>query len=261
MQTNERLRGAIVSAGLTPADLAERVEVDPKTVERWITTGRAPHRAHRLKAAHILGQDDVYLWPSTANTRQAVSAAQAELVTMYPNRGAVPAEEWFRLAREARESIDLLAFAASFLHDGLPGFAELLADRARAGVRVRLLFGDPASAAVALRGEEEGIGDLLGSRCALSWAYLRALLDTPGIEARQHGATLYNSIFRFDDTVLVNTHAFGAPASHSPVLHIQRIPGGRLHSHYSASFERVWASAMPLTSSPQPPRDGPKAHI
>lgn len=240
MQTNERLRGAIVSAGLTPADLAERVEVDPKTVERWITTGRAPHRAHRLKAAQVLGQDDVYLWPSTANTRQAVSAAQAELVTMYPNRGAVPVEEWFRLAREAKESIDLLAFAASFLHDGMPGFVDLLVERAQAGVCVRLLFGDPDSPAVALRGDEEGIGSLLGSRCSLSWAYLKPHIDVPGIEARQHGATLYNSLFRFDDTVLVNTHAYGAPASHSPVLRIQRIPGGRLFSHYARSFDLVW---------------------
>lgn len=243
MKTNERLRGAIVSAGLTPADLAERVEVDPKTVERWITTGRAPHRSHRLKAAQVLGQDDVYLWPETANTRQAVSAAQAELVTMYPNRGAVPVEEWFRLAREAKESIDLLAFAASFMHDGIPGFTELVAERARAGVRVRLLFGDPTSPAVALRGDEEGIGGLLASRCALSWAYLQPYLATPGIEARQHGATLYNSLFRFGDTVLVNTHAYGAPASHSPVLHIQRIPGGRLFTHYANSFDRIWDKA------------------
>lgn len=249
MSTNERLRGALVSAGLTPADLAERVEVDPKTVERWITTDRAPHRTHRLKAAQVLGQDDVYLWPSTANSRQAVSAAQAELVTMYPNRGAVPTEEWFRLARGAKESIDLLAFAASFMHDGIPGFMELLVERARAGVRVRLLFGDPESPAVALRGEEEGIGALLSSRCALSWTYLKPFLGTPGMEARQHGSALYNSLFRFDDAVLVNIHAYGAPASHSPVLHIQRIPGGRIFSHYIDSFESTWGRGGPRMSA------------
>lgn len=249
MSTNERLRGAILSAGLTPADLAERIGVDPKTVERWVTTGRAPHRTHRLKAAHLLKQDDVFLWPSTANSRQAVSAAQAELVTMYPNRGAVPTATWFELARNARESIDLLAFAASFLHDGMPDLMTLIADRARGGVRVRLLFGDPDSSAVALRGAEEGIGGLLGSRCSLSWAYLKPYLDVPGIEARQHGATLYNSLFRFDDTVLVNAHAYGAPASHSPVLHIQRVPGGCLFTHYVASFDRTWNVGVPLVLS------------
>lgn len=243
MGTNERLRGAILQAGMTTQDVAERVGVDPKTVERWISTGRAPHRGHRIKAAQVLGQDDVFLWPATANDHQAVGAAQAELVTLYPNRGAVPAETWTSLAENARESIDLLAFAASFMHDALPGFTDLLAERARAGVRVRLLFGDPASQAVAIRGQEEGIGDLLASRCALSWAYLKPLLSVPGVEGRQHGATLYNSLFRFDETALVNPHAFGAPASHSPVLHLQRVPGGRLFSHYVKSYERVWDSA------------------
>ncbi|WP_407568261.1 XRE family transcriptional regulator [Arsenicicoccus dermatophilus] len=243
MSTNERLRGAILSAGHTPATLADQVGVDPKTVERWITQGRAPHRTHRLKTAQVLGQDDVFLWPSTANTRQAMSAAQAELVTMFPNRGAVPADQWLSLATSARESVDLLAFAASFLHDSIPGFTDVLAERARAGVRVRLLFGGPTSPAVALRGDEEGIGDLLGSRCALTWKYLQPLMRVPGIEARQHNATLYNSLFRFDETVLVNTHAYGVAASHSPVLHIQRVPGGRLFSHYLSSYDKTWDEA------------------
>ena len=34
--TNERLRAQLVANGLAPADLAERVCVDPKTVDRWI---------------------------------------------------------------------------------------------------------------------------------------------------------------------------------------------------------------------------------
>jgi len=109
------------------------------------------------------------LWPGTAEEPQSFRAAQAELVELFPNRGAVPKALWEHLAREAVESIDLLAFAGSFLHDALPGFTELLAERARAGTRVRLLFGDPTSEAGALRGEEEGIGDLLGKRCELSW--------------------------------------------------------------------------------------------
>lgn len=245
MESNERLRGAILAAGLTPTEVAHEVGVDPKTVERWIATGRAPHRTHRLKAARLLGADDTFLWPSTANDPQALNAVRAELVALYANRGAVPAEQWFSLAENARESIDMLAFAASFLHDALPGYIDLLGERARAGVRVRLLFGDPTSDAVALRGREEGIDDLLASRCALSWRYLRPLRDVQGVEARAHGATLYNSIFRFDDAALINTHSIGAPASHSPILHIQRVPGGRLLSHYLAGFDKTWDEAAP----------------
>lgn len=97
-----------------------------------------------------------------------------------------------------------------------------------------------------MRGEEEGIGDLLAARCRLTWAYWKPFLSTPGIEARMHGSTLYNSIFRFDDTAMVNPHSLGAAASHSPVMHIQKIAGGRLFAHYLDGVDRTWDAARPL---------------
>jgi hypothetical protein len=57
---------------------------------------------------------------------------------------------------------------------------------------------------------------------------------------------LYNSIYRFDDELLVNTHAYGAGAPQSPVLRLRRIAGGRLFGYYMASFERVWESGAPM---------------
>lgn len=133
--------------------------------------------------------------------------------------------------------------AGSFLHDSVPEFADRLTARAKAGVRVRLLFGDPSSDAVQLRGREEGIDGLMAERCKLTWNYLRPILAVPGVQARLHGATLYASIFRFDEALLANTHVYEASASHSPVLHFNRIPGGRLFPHYIESFERTWDSA------------------
>jgi hypothetical protein len=103
-----------------------------------------------------------------------------------------------------------------------------------------MLFGDPNSEAVALRGEEEGIGDLLAARCRLTWSYWAPFLGEQGIEARRHGTTLYNSMFRFDDTLLVNSHALGVAASHSPVMHLQKVAGGRLFSQYLQSFDTAW---------------------
>jgi hypothetical protein len=47
----------------------------------------------------------------------------------------------------------------------------------------------------------------------------------------------------FDDHMLVNAHVYGAPAAHSPVLHLRRLPGGQLFDHYQAAFERVWEQA------------------
>jgi hypothetical protein len=45
------------------------------------------------------------------------------------------------------------------------------------------------------------------------------------VELRWRAATLYNSIYRFDDTVLVDTDVYGLPASQNPVLHLRRAPG------------------------------------
>lgn len=262
--SNERLRSAIVEAGMSLGEFGDAVGVDPKTVERWITKERVPHRTHRLKSAGVLGRTDVFLWPTTESDPRSLAAAKAEFVDLYPNRGSVPSSTWVELLDSAHKSIDLLAYAGSFLHDSVPSFAERLSERAAAGVSVRLLFGDPTSDAVALRGKEEGIGELMAARCSLTWNYLAPILngvevaDRPdaedqspggGVEARQHGCTLYASLFRFDDALLVNPHTYGAAAGHSPVMHLNRIPGGRLFTHYLESFERTWQKAKSLGSA------------
>ena len=150
---------------------------------------------------------------------------------------------WHSLFENAVESIDVLAFAASFLHDTMPDVDELLIAKARAGVRVRLTFGDPESEAVRLRGVEEGIGESLAERCRLTWKYLDPILAEPEVSVRAHATTLYCSMFRFDDDLLANHHLLGAPANHSPVLHMRRLVGGRLFDHHLKSFERIWSSA------------------
>ncbi|MDN5795877.1 MAG: XRE family transcriptional regulator [Intrasporangium sp.] len=240
---NERLRSAITTSGLTAADLSEQVGVDPKTIERWILTDRIPHRTNRQAMAAALRRDEEFLWPTAVSESRVQSASQAEFVALHPNRGSVPAGSWQSLLEGADESIDLLAYAASFLHDTIPDFDDILIEKASAGVRVRLLFGDPDGSAVRLRGEEGGIGDSLAGRCTLTWKYLQPCLGVPGIEARQHDTTLYTSIFRFDEDLLANTHAYGAAANQSPILHLHRISGGRLFPHYMTSFDLVWNHA------------------
>ena len=85
----------------------------------------------------------------------------------------------------------------------------LFADRARAGVRVRLLLGDPDSRNVAERGEDEGIDEGMAAKVRNSIVLFRRLLAEPNVELRLHGTVLYNSIYRADDQVLVNTHIYG----------------------------------------------------
>jgi len=64
-----------------------------------------------------------------------------------------------------------------------------------------------------------------------------------GCEVRLHSTTLYASIFRYDDEMVINPHAYGSPATANPCLHVRRLPGGPLFDHYAESFERVWDGA------------------
>jgi hypothetical protein len=150
---------------------------------------------------------------------------------------------WLALVDQAEDCIDLLAYAGLFLWDSSPDMAARLAEKASQGTRVRLLIGDPESDAVRRRGDEETIGDGLAARIRLTQTYIKDLVSTHGVELRFHGTTLYNSIYRFDNDLLINTHVYGAPAAHSPVIHLRRLPAGRLFAHYLSSFERVWETA------------------
>jgi hypothetical protein len=162
----------------------------------------------------------------------------------------VPGGFWYELIQRASENIDILVYSGLFLPDGHTDLGRMLTAKATEGVQVRLLFGDPDSAAVLHRGEEEGIGDHLAARCRLSIGYLRAAFGVSGVSIRKHATTLYNSIYRFDDEALVNSHAYGAPAGDSPVLHLRRLPGGRLFDYYVKSFERVWGTSRAIRKPP-----------
>jgi hypothetical protein len=241
--SNERLRNAIAAARLSVADVARSMQVDAKTVQRWIKTGRTPYRRHRRGVAALLKLEEAYLWPSILNDAGGGRVHAGDFVALYPNRGAVPGDLWLALVNQARESIDILVYAGLFLWDAHPELPDRLGSKAIQGVRIRLTLGDPQSEAVRLRGQEEGIGDALAARIRMSLAYLREAASTPGVELRLHSTVLYNSLYRFDEDLLVNIHAYGSPAARSPVLQIRQRPGGTLFNHYLASFDRVWSQA------------------
>lgn len=115
--TNERLRGSMAAERLKAADLAAEVGVDPKTVERWITRGRLPHRSHRMAVADALGVDETYIWPEVLTAPATQAASVAELLTLHPSRAAVPHDTWRQLIAGTREALDLLMYAATFLFE------------------------------------------------------------------------------------------------------------------------------------------------
>lgn len=245
---NERLRHQMHVHGVTNTDLASVIEVDPKTVTRWIDTGRVPHARHRSAVARHLSVDETFLWPELLDDPRTAAASQAEIRTVFPHRGAIPSELWRRLIESATTQVDVLVYSGLFLVDTNPDLPQRLVDRAKDGLSARLLYGDPDSETVSGRGAEEGIGANLGARVRLALTYMSPAVGQQGIEVRQHESVLYNSIYRFDDEMLVNTHVLGSPAGQNPVLHIQRVTGGHLFDHYLASFDRVWEMAKPLES-------------
>ncbi|MFI7455623.1 helix-turn-helix domain-containing protein [Nonomuraea sp. NPDC049714] len=242
---NERLRAALLQKGVSIADLAEAIEVDPKTVERWVTKGREPYRKHRFATASYLGVDETYLWPDALSPEQVTSASQSEIIAIYPHRWAVPRDIWGRLFGAASEEIGVLAFSGLFLADD-GGMVRLFADKARAGVRVRILLGDPDSAEVAQRGSDEGVGDSMAAQIRSALVFYRPITGLDNVEIRLHRTVLYNSIYRADDEFLINMHVYGTRAGNAPVLHLRRVAGGDMVATYAESFEKVWAQATPV---------------
>jgi transcriptional regulator with XRE-family HTH domain len=241
---NERLRAALLEHGITPATLGGELGVDHKTVERWIA-GRLPYRKYRYALAARLGMDEAYLWPD-ALPRQVVGAAsEAEVLAVYPHRSEVPRDTWVRLFAAAEREIGVLVYAGLFLAEDAR-VQKIIADRAAAGVRVRVLLGDPGSAQVADRGADEGVDEAMAAKIRNALVLFRQLRDTGGAEFRFHQTILYNSIYRADDQLLVNTHIYGVTAALAPVWHLRKVAGGEIAATYLESFERVWETAVPV---------------
>jgi transcriptional regulator with XRE-family HTH domain len=242
---NERLRAALLERGLTPTALGEELGVDHKTVERWLS-GRVPYRRHRYAVASRLQVDEAYLWPGALSREQVAAASDSEVLAIYPHRSDVPRDAWERLFASAERDIGVLVYSGLALAEDT-GVQKILAERARAGVHVRILLGDPDSPQVAERGRDEGVDDAMAARIRNVLVLYRGLRATDGVEFRFHRTVLYNSIYRGDEHLLVNTHIYGMPASRAPVWHLRKIAGGEIAATYLDSFERVWDSAVSVS--------------
>ncbi|MFD1932994.1 XRE family transcriptional regulator [Nonomuraea mangrovi] len=241
---NHHLRYALANARLHPTDLAARLAVDPKTVERWLQ-GRVPYPRHRWAVADVLQVDEADLWPEVAGYRRTIAS---EVQAVYPHRHAVPQAAWRQHFTNAAREIDILTYSGLFLAEDT-AIMLAIAQRARSGVKVRVLLGDPDSPEVATRGVDEHIGpDVMAARIRNALTLYQPLRDAPGVEVRLHSTVLYNSIYRADDQLLVNTHAYGIPAAQAPVTHLQTGHENGPAGIYLSSFERVWANARPYPS-------------
>ncbi len=241
---NDRLRTAMLAANLTEESLAAKVGKDTKTVERWIRDEtRIPHRATRFKVTAVLRAREADLWPELAGNTRPVPT-ESELVHLYPSRSAMTGAAWEALLSSVETQMDVLVFSGAFLveqYDLVP----LMRKKVAQGVRFRILVGDEKSPAVIQRAIDEGTPGGLEGRIQLMRRYLSEVTNLDGVEIRTHGTILYNSMYRFDDTLLVNVHSHGALAGQSPVMQYKRLPNGPIWQYYMRSFENVWLNGVP----------------
>ena len=149
--SNDRLKAALTDAGLDPAQLAELVEVDEKSIGRWLAGATTPYPRHRARVARALGREPHELWPDTDPPTPAPdeppaddkNAAGGELLAIHPSGDPLPGL-WSELLQTATERVDLLDDTLAHIITGRDTITELvrLAD---AGCEVRVLVSDRES--------------------------------------------------------------------------------------------------------------------
>jgi hypothetical protein len=240
---NDRLRDALMRTGLDIPQVAAAAKVEEKTVERWITKGRTPYPRHRHTIAALVRETENYLWPDALALERRTEVAESEVIKVYPHRSAIPSDLWTRMLANTSEQMDVLVLAGLFLAEE-PAFRRTVQQKTQTGLKVRMLFGDPQASEATKRSAEERLASAtVPTRIRNALSLIEPIAKIDGVDLRFHGTTLYNSIFRFDDEMIVNMHVYGQPGAYAPALHLRRLPAGDLFETYMTSFEQVWAES------------------
>ena len=235
---NETLCRALLQARLTEEDVATRLQVDPKTVRRWLE-GRMPYLRHRWALAALLGADEAGLWPQLRDPWSRTVEVQA----VYPRRDAVPREVWLRHFGSAQREIAILNGSALFLAKDQRVLGAL-ADRASAGVQVRICLTDPDAHGV-VPGDRLKRGDEPPAHVRRALDLYEPLRANGNVELRLHGNVLYHSIYVADRQLLVSPQVFAIPGERAPVLRLEQAALGSLASEYLEALARIWDAARP----------------
>ncbi|MEU4662411.1 helix-turn-helix transcriptional regulator [Micromonospora chalcea] len=233
MPRNERLSAALEAANLSYVDVATRVNVDPKTVERWVSCGRTPYPRHAHQLARLLKLEPDYLFPTLGATRRTVPTAGDELIACYPGRGAVPVFLWEDLLTRASRRVDIMGDLG--LADMVRNLPDVLAAKAATGIPVRVIVTDPDTAT----------NPADHARLIAVNASYRPLVGTPNVTLAHYPGPLTTTVVRLDDDVLVRTSIDGCPMALAPILHLRHLAAGPLARLYLTSLECVADASLP----------------
>lgn len=271
---NENLRAALQHAGLQPDDLAQIIEVDVKTVRRWLL-GMAPYPRHRGRVARALDTTENELWPKLATTppNRRPAAETSDLLAAYPTTNDPAAPDWQALMRDATDRIDLLDETRLRILE-TEGVTDLLADKAGHSCEIRILIADPNSSwtrpdegtqrrvdAELDNEEREEHNQREADAKTQEWRnanqraldLLRPLIGRSGIEVHGYVSSRFNSILRVDEQMLVSLHLWAQSTSEAPLLHLQRTGPDGLFDRFAEHHDALWQDA----SLPIEPRPGP----
>ena len=254
---NERLRAAIHQAGLDPDELAARLQVDVKTVQRWIAGQTVPYTRHRARVAQALGRSEHELWPEVA-AEPDQEDPRREVLGFWPQGNDLRAPDWRALMKDAVEQIDLLSLSLLDVVSAA-GITDTLQAKAGAGCQIRVLIAAPDSVWVSGAARELGQDETdyvghteLEREIELARGYLEPLVGREGIEVRQFYAERPNTILRFDQQMLVSFHLHGVPREHAPLLHLQRRGDGGLFDEFVGHLDAiVHHASQPLAPAPE----------
>ena len=234
---NDNLRAALQQTGLAPDDLAQIVQVDVRTVRRWLSGG-TPYSRQRAKVARALDTPEHHLWPeiATAPPPSPPAAQASDIVAGYPEAGDHDVPDRNELIHDATDRIELLG-ATLIPILAAPGMPEILTTKAAHGCSIRILIYDTGP-------------------------HLTPLINQPAIEIRILEEPVAYTIHRFDDELLLTLHMVGGDFEHMPLIHVRRAaPDGmfdRLTEYYTDLWEK---DSQPITLDAAPEEDEDERRI
>lgn len=225
--------------------LAAGVQVDPKTVQRWLM-GRVPHPRHRWAVARIVGEEEGYLWPTARAPLTPGAEATPEVVAAYAHRADIPTASWSELLAASHRHLDILGYAFLFFPEQHIDVPKIVQKHCVGGCRVRIAVADPTGRHTGERDVLEDLNGTLPARIHMTLSHLRPLESLAGVEIRLHDVHLYNAVYRFDDQMIVTPYLYRAHGFQHPALHIRRLSPYGLFASFLDQFEDIWREATPL---------------
>lgn len=247
---NTALRRAMAEKNVRPRQLAARVGVTPKTVERWISnTENRPYAHHRAEVSAYLGVSEEMLWPKAVRTALK-TGPDREIVAVYPYRSACPKAVWAELVEAAGDDILFAGYTNYFVFLDQPAFHLTLRNKLEQGARVRFLLGDPDSETTRAREALEDVALSVSTRIRITLENLAKVGDHERLEVRftaPEDATNHVSlsVFRFDHDALVTPHLARLVGHDSPMMHLRRKDDHGMFDRFAEHAEELWSEGRP----------------